>query len=799
MSLASLEWISPSMLGWLAAASLPWWLHRWRIRRPPEVPWAAMRLLRAALDDRTRHLRLQQWLLLILRTSILLLVALAAAQPVWQQSPGTAVRSGRTHHVLLVDQSYSMAARRVGKEGMAGNSRLDEARAAAGQIIRSAPAGDLFTVLGWADTEANRLVPRATAAAAASNAVERLDLVHAPARLAAGLRAALGAVRQAGQTQAGQTQAGQTQPEVARQQIWVLTDLGRNTWQDAAYADEPQRLCRQLAALGELRVCPVGGPYRSAAAAPPGGNVAVTQLTAEPPLALVEAPLTIEAALRAFGPWANTPLQVELSVDGLLVERRAVELSADTEARVRYETRLAAPGQHVVRVACRPHDDLPLDDQRWRLVEARRQVRLLCLEGQRQAATDLIRALTARPARSRDSGPAPPPPPFQVDRLPASRLAEANLPEYDALLVCNVAGFQPAEAERLARYARSGGAVLFFLGDRVVPGQDHGMFVQSTQVAAAVPSGLLPVAIGPAVEVQDIHWDPLGYRHPLLAPFRDHPQAGLASVTVAKYFKLTRPASSGLRLSGSGSLGSGSLGSRSSGPRSSGPQPAAAAFETALAFDTGDPAIVLGPLGLGQVAVVALPAALASRTSAGTPWSSWPVNPCFLPMVRELLNQVVGRSGQDPFNRLVGEPLFLPAADLAAAVKTTQPLRLRTPTGTVLEAVDSARQGADGSRLLLPATRKRGIYTLLSGLAPADKPFRYAVNLDPFQPATGTGESDLATVEPDRLPRALAIRPQPSGRGGQAEMSLAGTLFAAALGLSLLELLLAWWLGRGWE
>src|SRR5258707_2209454 len=69
-----------AMLGWLAAAAAPLLIHLWSRHRYRESPWAAMQFLLAAMRKNARRLQLQQWVLLAVRTLIILLIVLAVAQ-----------------------------------------------------------------------------------------------------------------------------------------------------------------------------------------------------------------------------------------------------------------------------------------------------------------------------------------------------------------------------------------------------------------------------------------------------------------------------------------------------------------------------------------------------------------------------------------------------------------------------------------------------------------------------------------------------------------------------------------------
>src|SRR5438105_3634962 len=105
-----------------AAASIPIIIHLLNRRRYRIVDWAAMRFLIAAQKQNVRRLKLEQWLLLAVRTLLLalLVIAMASVMPwaeaLWQRLlPGGAVAgpavSGRTHKVIVIDGSMSMTAR----------------------------------------------------------------------------------------------------------------------------------------------------------------------------------------------------------------------------------------------------------------------------------------------------------------------------------------------------------------------------------------------------------------------------------------------------------------------------------------------------------------------------------------------------------------------------------------------------------------------------------------------------------------------------------------------------------------
>ena len=100
---------SPAMLGWMAAASAPLIIHLLNKRKFQESSWAAMQFLLAAMRKNSRRVLIEQWLLLALRTLIILLFVLAAAQPGLRSIGLTTPTAERTHRIVVVDQCWPFA------------------------------------------------------------------------------------------------------------------------------------------------------------------------------------------------------------------------------------------------------------------------------------------------------------------------------------------------------------------------------------------------------------------------------------------------------------------------------------------------------------------------------------------------------------------------------------------------------------------------------------------------------------------------------------------------------------------
>lgn len=152
--------LAPAMLFGAALAAAPVLIHLINRRRYRAIPWAAMEFL-SAIDARSsRRLRIEDWLLVALRTLVILLVAFAASRPVIGTAPGGAV--------ILIDRSASMRAIDGGK------MRFDAAREAAAEIARALPAGATAALVAF-DIDAQDVSGGSTSREAVTEALDTLS------------------------------------------------------------------------------------------------------------------------------------------------------------------------------------------------------------------------------------------------------------------------------------------------------------------------------------------------------------------------------------------------------------------------------------------------------------------------------------------------------------------------------------------------------------------------------------------------------------------------------------------------
>ena len=129
--------LSPLFLVGVAAAAIPIAIHLFYRRTEPVIDFAAMRYLRRAPVEHSRRRRLRELVLLALRVTALVLLALAFARPYFSDS--VAAQSGAAT-LVMIDTSVSLSA----------PGRFEAARERARRAIEDAPATHAVGLVAFA-------------------------------------------------------------------------------------------------------------------------------------------------------------------------------------------------------------------------------------------------------------------------------------------------------------------------------------------------------------------------------------------------------------------------------------------------------------------------------------------------------------------------------------------------------------------------------------------------------------------------------------------------------------------------
>jgi hypothetical protein len=492
------------MLFWALAAAVPILIHLWSKRRYRETTWAAMEFLLRAMKKNARRIQLEQLILLAMRVAVLMLLALALAEPGCSSAPligGSLAGGGQTHTVLILDGSYSMDYRRQDR------TRFDAAKKMAIEVVENSRQGDGFTLVLMADAPRVIIPEPAFDPSDVIEEINGLRTFHG----GASLMASLAEVEKILET------AARDYPRLTQNKICFFSDLQETTWEVAAGDDFRSRL-GSLADRAALALIDLGETGQQ--------NLAVTRLEALEPLATTAREIPFLAEVRNFGGQSAAGRRIEFLVDGQRIGETRADVEAGGSAAVAFAHRFESPGEHTIEVRL-ADDPLLVDNHRWLSLPVRESIRVLCVRGKQGAAEHLAYALSPTPSDH---------PRVKPEIVVESLLLELDLSAYDAIFLSNVGRFGRDEANVLYQYVAGGGGVVTFLGDQVQPESYNPMLGGGDDPSRRV----LPARLGePVFDLAGFGIDPLGYNHPIVKPFEGQPRAGLLTTPVWKYFRLS--------------------------------------------------------------------------------------------------------------------------------------------------------------------------------------------------------------------------------------------------------------------
>lgn len=428
-----MTFLAAPLLAGLVLASVPIIIHILNRRRFLIIDWPPMRYLKLTLKRNRRRIRIEQMILLAMRTLAVLLLILAVARPVIPQNALSAFLPGRNRasHLIVIDDSLSMG------YTTAGRSAFQVAQNAAADLLKAAGAQDSVTIL--LTSAPDRPLVRDGSlqdGAKFADLVAGLSLTDTPSNWAMTFDGMIGALSTA---------------IYSNKEVVLITDLRRSGW-----SRDVTRAADDLAAMRvPLRVLDVGDRRID--------NVAITKFEFEDAIALPDQPIHLSADIRNQTGSTLPGAQAALSVDGDSRPVLLPDLASGATTHVPLSLILDTPGPHTISLSL-SKDALPQDDTRYLTIEVRPTVSLMLVDGSPSAQkfeseTDFLALAYSVGAR-----------PWNVDRstqFDPRRLVPGSPDVPDVLVLANVPSLTSEQAGAVERLVRRGMGLMIFSGDLV--------------------------------------------------------------------------------------------------------------------------------------------------------------------------------------------------------------------------------------------------------------------------------------------------------------------------------------------
>ena len=491
--------------GALAAAgvAVPIIIHLLNRYRHRQVDWAAMELLRKALTIRSRQVRMEDILMLILRCVAILLIALALARPTLIGSAGSWLGGEQQVGVVVaIDASFSMQHKQV-------TSRFDKAKDRAREVFKTLRPGDPVTLVllgesrwillrnvGYDQELFAKTLNEAAPKAEKLNLDEALDDLK-------GLVAEL---------------------KASARECYIITDAQTSTWADATQATRAS-----LSEIGkEARV------YVLSASSNSTDNVAITKFELVRGAMRAGTLARYMAEVKNLGRVPVEAVSVSLSVDGKPADQRIItRLDPGQAQAVPLMFRCEQGGNFQLKAELGP-DALLADNAAHAVAHVREEIRILCVDGEPSAEsfkseTDYLqRALLPRRSTVSQS--------LIIERVPPSELPLRKLSDFGIVVLANVGELPAEQAKAIKSFVEMGGGLVVFLGKRV-DAFDYGrkMVVDGVPL---LPGELLDVVKPGAENASGYGIEPAAGGHVLAGIVQSLPEELVRQATVGRFFNL---------------------------------------------------------------------------------------------------------------------------------------------------------------------------------------------------------------------------------------------------------------------
>lgn len=429
------------MLLWAAGAvAIPLLLHLIQRRRTTRIPFSTIRFLQLARKRSSNRIRMENLLLWLLRTLIILLLVLAFAQPVLRTTGfGNLLSSGRRDVAIVLDVSSSMDYE-SGKEDV-----WSRAREAAKSVIRSLKEGDRACMFLAAEKPIPLIEKPSGKLQEMLQMLENQEVLPGTSNFRPALQAATKALRQSGKRE---------------KEIFVVTDGQALPWSDFAEKDEsPAEATDSPTNSPAAESTPESGEWLDSEAvyftaltgAPNPRNIAPSGVEIAPEVIVAGQESRLTADILYSGDPA--PTAMSLYIDDEEVVRREVPAPGSGEA-LEFRIPPLQPGPHRAYVQT-PADSLQDDNRFYFLLHARDRLPVLCA-GPEKDKFFLARALNPSATLAT----------IAVDDIASGTLASTDLRDYSCIFLCNALPLSGESVHRLEDFVRSGGLLTVFPGGR---------------------------------------------------------------------------------------------------------------------------------------------------------------------------------------------------------------------------------------------------------------------------------------------------------------------------------------------
>jgi hypothetical protein len=415
-----------------AAILFPLLIHLFNRQKVKKVYFSSLLFLRSLEKTRMRRVKIKEYLLLIIRSLIILLVVLAFARPAIRGGFASKVGAhAKTSTVILLDNSYSM--RYETKDG----SLFDLAKKKAQKIISQLKEGDEASLVLFA-SEPFLTMDRPTYDF--KNLLAKLDESlpsYQTSDIGQALKKAFEILKDS---------------KNLNQEIYLISDMDKSGWSYGSWGYFTDgSLPSSEKRKAKLYLLDISPEKKE--------NLSIEKIGFGNQLIEKGKPFQIKAQVANFTSQPVQSLLVGLYLDGRRVSQTDIDIERGGKATVEFVQTVEDAGFHTGFFEI-TDDNLMIDNRRFFAFKIPERIEVL-LVGERQRDTYNLK-LALNPQPENGSG-------MVVGEADRNSLALVDLNKYKVIIFSNLSKLSDVELTNLERFVKGGGGVLFILGSNIDP------------------------------------------------------------------------------------------------------------------------------------------------------------------------------------------------------------------------------------------------------------------------------------------------------------------------------------------
>lgn len=428
-----LSFLNPILLLGILGASIPIIIHLINKKKAVSHKFAAIDFIFETNKRIYVKFKLRQLILLILRTSLLVFLAIALARPLIKNlGSGTAEKNIPTSNVIIIDDSYSMqyADRR--------ESFFQSAKTAAKKIVNTLTKNDDAAIIGCSGIT-SQVLPELD--------YDKKHLLHSIDQLQPGFTTTLIA------TALDTAVEVLTTAKAPVKRIFLLTDLTRNGWDPGWFKIGHEKLRRHVSKVHIIDISE--GKTLN--------NIAITRI--EPRLDILErnAEGQIKVTISNFSPVRVKDVLVQVLINGKRVTQGFFNIDAHTsESKEFFFT--VEKGKDSIGWVEIAGDNLNADNKRYFTMNTSHKLDTLLIDG--DPKTNIYESETFYLEKALNPGRehASPIKPVICSIREVNNIAFAD---FNIVFLCNVETLPSEKIQELEKFVKEGESVIFSLGNKV--------------------------------------------------------------------------------------------------------------------------------------------------------------------------------------------------------------------------------------------------------------------------------------------------------------------------------------------